>query len=258
MPGGKKDSSRTRVVPVFDKLKRRSDDWVRRLLSVPRYPGVVVADVTKLDLSFSGGFWGANEYPFGPPTRLLEWLVRNPTELRHNSSSHPDRNSLLKGDQAALKQALAEIERHPRGRGWHLLEGTSFPDATVVTPDAVIVVEGKRTESGPTTDTSWLAGRHQIWRHIEGAWGMRSARKVFGFFIVEEADGRISELWERAAKETVSERTLSTSFPHLSAEEKSEIAGSFIGVATWQQVCAEFDIDVTILPDTVDDLSGEP
>ena len=253
MPGGKRDSSKTRVVPVFDALKQRSDDWVRRLLSVPRHPGVASADLSALDLTYKEGFWGTKEHPFPPTKRLLEWLVRNPDELRHKSSSHADRDALLKGDPAALKKALADIEAHPSGRGWHLLEGTTFPDATLVTPDAVIVVEGKRTEAGPTTDTSWLAGRHQIWRHIEGAWGMRGARKVFGFFLVEDVSGGLPALWESAAKDAVSDAALSSSFPHLSGSERSELAACFIGVATWQQVCAAFGIDTATLPDTIDD-----
>ena len=253
MPGGKKDSSKTRVVPVFETLEQRSDDWVRRLLSVPRHPGISGADSRALDLTYKEGYWGNRERAFPPPQRLLEWLVRNPDALRHKSSSHADRNALLQGDQAMLTKALADISAHPTGRGWHLLEGTTFPDATLITPDAVIVVEGKRTEAGPTTDTSWLVGRHQIWRHIEGAWGMRGTRKVFGFFLVEEADGGLPALWEAAAQDAASEAALSSSFPHLSVDERLELAACFIGVATWQQVCAEFGIDPASLPDTIDD-----
>jgi hypothetical protein len=253
MPGGKRDSSKTRVVPVFETLRQRSDDWVRRLLSVPQHPGISDEDISALDLTYKEGFWGTNEHPFPPPKRLLEWLVRNPGQLRHQSSSHAGRDALLKGDQAALTKALADIEAHPKGRGWHLLEGTTFPDATLITPDAVIVIEGKRTEAGPTTDTSWLEGRHQIWRHIEGAWGMRGTRKVFGFFLVEEAGGRLPALWESAAKDAVSHAALSSSFPHLAAEERSELAACFIGVATWQLVCSAFGIDARTLPDTTDD-----
>jgi hypothetical protein len=63
----------------------------------------------------------------------------------------------------------------------------------IETPDALIVIEGKRTESGATIDTTWLTGRHQIWRHIDAAWEIRGRRQVFGFFIVEgeDPDGRL-------------------------------------------------------------------
>lgn len=257
MPGGNRDSSKTRVVPVFETLKQRSDDWVRRLLSVPRHPGVSSNAISSLDLSYKKGFWGTNEHPFPPPKRLLEWMVQNPHELRQKSSSHAQRDALLRGEQALVKKALADIESRPSGRGWHLLEGTTFPDATIITPDAIIVVEGKRTEAGPTTDTSWLAGRHQIWRHIEGAWGMRGSRSVFGLFLVEEADGELPPLWNTAAHHTASEAALISSFPHLLAAERSALAKCFIGVGTWQQVCAEFGPDAASLPDTTDDLRAD-
>lgn len=257
MPGGKKDSSKTRVVPVFDKLRERSDDWIRRLLEVPSHPGVAPSALAPLDLTFREGHWGKEEHPFAPPRRLLEWLVKNPSNLRLDSSSHPDRDALLHGDEAALQQALAEIEARPAGRGWHLLEGTTFPDATILTPDAVIVVEGKRTEAGPTVDTSWLAGRHQIWRHIEGAWGIRGSRRVFGFFLVEELSGELPRLWVEAAHETLSAAALASSFPHLAQEEREELAACFLGVATWQQVCRTFGIDPSSLPDTTDDLPDD-
>lgn len=42
------------------------------------------------------------------------------------------------------------------GRGWHVLEGPTYPDVFVETRDALVVVEGKRTEAGPTTSTSGL------------------------------------------------------------------------------------------------------
>lgn len=243
--------------PVFKELQKRSDDWVRQLVTLPSHPGIDQAELGVLDLTYEDGHWWPKEHPLAPPRRLLEWLVTNPTALRQPSSSHPDRAALLRGDKAKLRQALAEIEVQPDGRGWHLLEGTTFPDATIITTDAVIVVEGKRTEAGPTVDTSWLAGRHQIWRHIEGAWGIRGSRQVFGFFLVEEVAGEIPPLWVDAAREAVTESALSTSFPHLRKEEREALAACFLGVATWQQVCRSFDIDIALLPDTVDDLPSK-
>lgn len=40
-----------------------------------------------------------------------------------------------------------------------------------------------------------------------------------------------------------------TSLPHRSAEEARGIAGSFVGVTTWQAVCDAFGVDRAILAD---------
>jgi len=254
MSGGKRDSSKTRVAPVFDILRERSDDWVRQLLSLAECSGTAKEIPGELDLTCLDGKWGTEEQPFPPPQSLLRWMVSNPSKLVHSSSDNADRNALLQGDEAALRSALAAIETQPTGRGWHLLEGTTFPDATIVTRDAIVVVEGKRTESGPTLDTSWLAGRQQIWRHIEGAWEAREGRRVFGMFIVEGNGGSIPAVWSAAATQALEQSSLATSFPHRSQADIQELAGCFLGVSTWQRVCSHFGIDFAALPDTTDDL----
>jgi len=256
MPGGKRDSSKTRVEPVFQAVQSRSDDWVRALLSIPTGALPTGHGWNELDLTFESGFWGQHEHPFAPPRRLLEWLVRHPGALRHSSSELPLREALLKGEPGAREAALTALDSAPTGRGWHLFEGTTFPDATILTPDAVIVVEGKRTEAGPTLDTSWLSGRHQMWRHIEGAWNIRGSRRVFGFFLVEGDAAGVPEIWKAAAKATTQVESLASSFPHLDPAEREELAACFLGVGTWQQVCGTFGIDFSDLPDTVDQIAS--
>lgn len=254
MPGGKKDSSKTRVEPLFRKLAERSDDWVRRLVTLAAHGSPSFPGPDGLDLSFRAGYWGRNEHPFHPSKRLLSWLVRNPKRLRHRNSKNAARSALLRGEPQALEQALVAIERSPSGRGWHLFEGTTFPDATILTPDAIIVVEGKRTEAGPTLDTSWLSGRHQMWRHIEGAWEARGTRRVIGFFLVEAVDGDLPLVWKDAATATFGSGALESSLPHLDEGERQNLAACFAGVATWQRVCSHFGIDPALLPETVEDL----
>jgi len=177
--------------------------------------------------------------------------------MRRDASPIPDREKLLRGEPEALDKALKAIGNAPAGRGWHLFEGTTFPDATIITPDAVIVVEGKRTEAGPTLDTSWLSGRHQMWRHIEGAWSIRGSRRVFGFFLVEGDANGIPEIWKAGAALTLRVESLASSFPHLDPSEREELAACFLGVGTWQQVCAKFGIDFASLPDIVEQPPAE-
>jgi hypothetical protein len=102
-----------------------------------------------------------------------------------------ERKLLAGGDADTVVDALRGL-RSPSGlRAWYLLEGPTVPDALLETPDALIVVEGKRTEAGPSTATKWLPGRHQMWRHIDAAWELKGRRRVYGFFIVETYNGAI-------------------------------------------------------------------
>lgn len=141
------------------------------------------------------------------------------------------------------------------GRTWCVLEGPSQPDAYLETPELLVVIEGKRTEHGPTTHTSWMPVRHQMLRHIDCAWEIRGDRPVFGFFIVEGDDqGAIPPEWVEFARATVEPDAVAKSLPHRTADERSAIAEAFLGVTTWQIVCETFGIDRGILRDKVQDL----
>ena len=249
MPGGIFDSSRTRVAPVFDALAASKTQWVSELLSLPQN-GPSSFSSAGIDLTFLSGAWGKTETPISPPVSLLSWMIRNPTKLRDADSSNPDRYLLLRGNPAATAKALDLLRTEANDRAWYIFEGPTVPDAYIETPDAVVVVEGKRTEAGPTTDTTWLLGRHQIWRHIDAAWERRGRRQVFGLFIVEgeSATGDVPELWIRAAQEAVSPAVVASSFPHRSAQETAEIVSCFLGVTTWQRVVHAFQLpDSTLI-----------
>jgi len=250
MPGGKYDSSKTRVAPVFDMLAQRSDDWLRRLLELAEYGSPEAEIPADLDLSFMHGEWGESEHALRPPTSLLEWLVRHPETW----ASEPDkekRRLLHEGDAKTLEDALASLRTQHRRRGWYILEGFTYPDAYIETPDATIVVEGKRTESGPKTHTKWMANRHQIWRHIEGAWEARRQKRVFGMFIVEGTSAAVPDVWQQAARDSLSRQALVGSFPHRSSDEVADLSKCFMGVCTWGRVCDTFAIDQERIPDEV-------
>ncbi len=250
MPGGIFDSSKTRVAPVFSALSELKSDWVSQLLTLPQGVSNTFSDAG-LDLAFQKGAWGETESPIPPPVSLLSWMIRNPSKLREAESSNSDRYLLLRGNPAATAKALDLLRTEGSDRAWYVFEGPTVPDAYIETPDAVIVVEGKRTEAGPTTDTTWMQGRHQIWRHIDAAWERKGRRRVFGLFIVEgeASTGAVPELWLRAAQEAVSPAVLASSFPHRSAEERTDIASCFLGVTTWQRVVQVFQLPHSTLID---------
>jgi hypothetical protein len=83
-------------------------------------------------------------------------------------------------------------------------------------------------------------------RHMDAAWDIRGGRRVLGLMIVEGQGGAEAvtptDHWLTQANEQVVLPTLVSSLPHRSAEEREQIADGFLGVTTWQRVCAEFEI----------------
>jgi hypothetical protein len=115
-------------------------------------------------------------------------------------------------------------------------------------------VEGKRTESGPTTHTTWMETCHQVLRNVDAAWDARGDREVVAFFAVE---GQLPDRtlvpteWREFVKATVSEEALAGSLPHRSRAVRLEMAGSFRGAVTWQPICREFSLPAATLIDEV-------
>jgi len=248
MPGGQYDSSKTRVAPVFDALAKRKDNWVPELLGLARRPNDS-EPVDAGDLTYIAGHWGDRELALRPPVGLLSWLIRNPNALSQHDVDDPDRAALLRGNPSAVSRALDLLRSQAVDRAWYIFEGPTYPDAVIETPHALVVVEGKRTEAGPTTATTWMPGRHQIWRHIDAAWEGRGNRKVYGLFIVEGDGGteEVPALWKQALDASLSTQTLNSSFPHRSQTEVMGIAACLVGVTTWQRVVARFGLPPEVL-----------
>jgi hypothetical protein len=93
---------------------------------------------------------------------------------------------LVERHPATTADALSKLDRGRQAKAPHLLEGPSQPDAYLATAELILVVEGKRTEEGPTTWTSWMRTRHQMLRHLDGAWEQRNGRAVLGPIIIEK------------------------------------------------------------------------
>jgi hypothetical protein len=157
-------------------------------------------------------------------------------------------------DDRRLEEVLSHIRSSDVDRAWYLLEGRTVPDVVIETPEAIVVIEGKRTEAGPTTMTSWLEGRHQMWRHRDAAWEQRGMKRVYGFFIVGRDDLEILSLWEDASKNTITPAVLESSLPHRTVDERADLSQCFLRVTTWKLVCQRFTIDFGKLPNTTSDL----
>ncbi|HEX3233491.1 MAG TPA: hypothetical protein VHR41_04810 [Gemmatimonadales bacterium] len=164
-----------------------------------------------------------------------------------------NRRRVVDRDADTVAQALKSLqERRASTRAWYVLEEPSQPDVYLDSADAVIVIEGKRTETGPTTSTAWMSVRHQMLRLLDAAWDHRQGRRIYGLFIVEGGERGVtsaepSSAWHEAVELTISDEVLKGSLPHRSPEERSEIASALLGVTTWQAVCDEFQIPREVL-----------
>ena len=219
---GEQNSSRTRVAPIFTRLwalQGRRGEWLSELLALPerdgRHPGATLPRPRPVHRYG----WGSAEegYPgevaLPAPPALLRWLVRNVAGSRipvGRPEIEESRRRLGEGDAATLEEALSHLDAgtRPAEGAWHVLEGPTFPDAYLETDDVVVVVEGKRTEDGPTWTTTFMPVRDQLLRHMDA--GLEFAgrsRRVIGFYAVEGEppdEEAVPERWRRAVQETVS------------------------------------------------------
>jgi hypothetical protein len=242
------------VTPVFMALIDRDPtgtEWLAELLALPERVATPERIVTP-PMRPERMRFGSDEAALDPPVPLLRWMIQNPTRLSKPKAdaksevTKTKRKALLSGNLSVQAEALALLDKGAPQQVWYVLEGRSRPDVFIETDDAIIVIEGKRTEPEATTSTSWLANRHQMLRHLDCAWEMRAGRRIYGFFIVEskKSDGSVPKKWRDACDETVSATTLETSLPHRSPADREAIARSFLGATTWQRVRDRFDLDV--------------
>lgn len=236
---------------MFDALAAKGavTAWLPRLLELPERDGHhmrALPNVGELEESA----WWPREKQLDPPRALLEHLLSDLAGSGRRTTVI-ERERLFAGDEQALKLAQAALnEQAGAGRAWYVFEGRTSVDAYIRTNHYVVLVEGKRTESGPTTQTSWMKVRHQVLRNIDAAWDNRAHRQVVAFFAVEGSEPdptAVPDVWRNAVTATVSEAALSGSLPHRSPEVRQQMAGCFIGAVTWQAICREFGLPTETL-----------
>lgn len=260
------DSSRTRVAPVFGRLQCLDPSgklWLQGLLEL--------ANTRKLPRPAAGrarlrlAKWWPREARLAAPPGLLRWLLENVEEPRDAEAwgRQPEvmanRRRVVDRDPDTLAGGLRSLQaRRPSPRAWYVLEGPSQPDVYLDSAEVVIVVEGKRTETAPTTSTAWMRVRHQMLRHLDSVWDHLEGRRLYGLYIVEGESGTGSiqppSTWHEAVESTISHEVLRGSLPHRTPDERSQIAAALLGVTTWQAICDEFQIPRDVLiPEVFDD-----
>jgi hypothetical protein len=187
------DSSRTRIAPVFGRLQCLDPSgrlWLQGLLELGNSRKLTTPQAGTAALRVAK--WWPREARLAAPPGLLRWLLENVEKPRNASAwgRRPEvkenRQRVVDRDAATLADAFKRLrERRGSGRAWYVLEGPSQPDVYLDTGEVVVVIEGKRTEPGPTTSTAWMRVRHQMLRHLDGAWEFRQGRRLYGLFTVE-------------------------------------------------------------------------
>ena len=260
------DSSRTRVAPVFGRLQCLDPSgrlWLQALLELANTRKLPTPEAGTSRLRLAK--WWPREAKLAAPPGLLRWLLENaeePTDAAawgRRPEVMANRRRVVDRDADTLAGALRSLQdRRPPTRAWYVLEGPSQPDVYLDSAETVIVVEGKRTETAPTTSTAWMRVRHQMLRHLDAAWEHRDGRRIYGLYIVEAENGTNSvepaSTWHEAVESTISDEVLRGSLPHRSPEERLQIASALLGVTTWQAVCDEFQLPRAVLiPEVFDD-----
>lgn len=267
---GNYDSSRTRVAPVFGRLQCVDPSgrfWLQKLLELANTRNLPRPQAGTNSLRVAK--WWPREATLPAPPGLLRWLLENAEAplsadaWGRRAEVKVNRRRIVDRDAATVAEALKNLQarRSPSG-AWYVLEGPSQPDVYLATTDCIVVIEGKRSERGPTTSTAWMTVRHQMLRHLDAAWEHRQGRRLYGLFIVEAEDGsgsvEASFTWRQAVDTTISEDVLKGSLPHRSPEERSQIASALLGVTTWQALCDMFQIPRELLIPEVLDSRPEP
>jgi len=258
MPGGERDSSRTRVQPVFRQLLQRcpdGSDWLPSLLrlATPRVP--LPAELVAVPSTLLNDGNAYFERCFPPPERFLRWLIEHPEKMvwpRRRQDEHVfgdktqrPREALFgrRGSAAqtqAREEALSELAHcgPQKSRScWWTFEGFTHVDCCLETGRLLLFIEGKRTDRVARA-TAWYPQRNQLARNLEVA-GEHAQGREYALLLIAEQEPRPEEL------------ELAPGLPHLEDGERSNLLSHYLGWTTWRAVCEATGIDYDALPDTV-------
>jgi hypothetical protein len=194
------------------------------------------------------------ELSIDPPRLFLKWLLDNPARLTPPS----ERNWNIWGKTTKRKRkALLENDVHVQGealialntclkipeRSWWRLEGTTRVDCTLKTSSAMIFIEGKRTEMGPSKRILWYPHRNQVLRNLDCAseYAKTHGSKDYFVIVIVEKDLANSTPKRQEELQSISDpRTIEMSLPHLTREEREQLMEHYLGVTTWQDIIERF------------------
>ena len=242
----------TRAEQLFGALLRRDaagGSWFARLLGATPYgrerlgelvdaPGWLV---TPLAVATATGRLGAFGYQAAPGRELLTWYVEHPDRLVWPPGAEltPEtvrlRRALLvdepRGAQAKAQDRARELimTRPPFSSAWWLFERMADLDCVLISDRLVMtidVVDG----ADPEPVTPWYPARSRLVRTLEAARALAEHRRWASLMISDEHVA--------AGSDEALARTLPEAAPHLSAAERDELHGAYLGNLTWDEVTA--------------------
>lgn len=263
MGSGLYDSSKIRVVPVFNQIKKISEGPRSFLQWVANNPAThfdsTFVDASEIDVFFSGEE-GGGELAIPPNPALTDFLLTDEgIDLLKKDGIYKKAESgvpLSNSERARyeLFDPLTREKQRKRARiGGRLMreflfEGMDYPDVVFVNDRMVLIVEGKLTEPCLKTDTTWLHERDQMIRHLDSAMACEQFKnkKVFGMHVVGdvERDQSIAQS-ARRPKYDWSKYNYPDSFdywagslPQYRGEEEKikERALGYLGHVTWHDI----------------------
>lgn len=244
---GKYDSSKTRVRPIFRALYEsdKSGSWVDELLLMGAgRPFAPVGHLTEPPHF---------EFLAAPPKEFLRWLVENPQKWPTNWDAIKMRKEILEArrglaqGEPAKSKALEAIVRagtlSSDYSGWWCLEGPSHVDCALFAENAVIFIEGKRTEREPSKTTTFCTNRNQMARNLDCArrYGHDNGLDYYAMLVIEHADSSRTS----AAKKVAGQ--LALSLPHLSPSELQEAERHYLGFTTWKDLVDKFRLPPSLI-----------
>ncbi len=268
---GDKDSSLTRVQPVFNCLLNKwpsGEQWIETLCEMARraHPGASVptrigslleSEAPRDETSRMRKIY---ERLVPPPTAFLRWLLQHPDQLQvrpndqtfgtTTENAREWRRRLLRGTrqerEEMQREGLAALERR-KGPGSYrkrwAFEGFSHVDCCLISRNCVLFIEGKRTDS-VSPSTRWFKQRSQLWRNVEAAEEF-AAGKQFGVMLAVESEPDGTNALAAAGV------TLAGSYPHLAPEQRANLAAHLLGFVTWPQIAREFGLPPSCLIESV-------
>lgn len=234
---GEKDSSLTRVQPVFDYINKNSDN-LNKFLSLFSKKVIIKNDILEYK-------YGYDEKAIPPVNSLLVWCINNIDKLNNNefeklqnSCSETDRKRylLFKNNAETKKEALEKLkEKCIPQKGWYIFEGYTKPDIYIETENIILIGEGKRTEPELTNYTKWMPHRDQLIRHIDSV--IDRPKKVYSFLIVED-----KEMYD--VNQYYKDAVYKDSLPHRNSEDIQKIKDTYIGCTTWKEINEIFNNEI--------------
>jgi hypothetical protein len=262
MAAGRFDSSLTRVQPVMNQLYRRNSTgrgWLSALHALGSRSGETHLPAAD---EWTGTLTRRREFEFGvhSSTDYLDCLVRTPGRTHWPSdkgkprefseATTRNRRALLRGDDAALQDAVRGLAVSRRPGPWWVSEGTTMVDCALFADGVTVFIEGKRTEPSLTGGVEWDPKRDQICPNLDCLRALEGrAGRYLVLLILEQGApplraGRRIRLRLRRREGVVA--------PPRRAGGQAAL-GRYLGYTTWQRVCERFGEWPILLPATADD-----